>query len=196
MPEKNDSLVNMGVDYGARKLAKKRRKSTIDPELESEGSKRKRKSKLRRLCQGMCYGPPLLTPADAFESGDEEEAGMYARQAALVTAQSQQPQPAARLSMTGRPGSEPGSEPGTEPPAKRKRNRKKLAAEGAAHQSTAIKLIKPEPDRAPVARPQHADPAAGDGLVAFAEWPEPIQRYMTSEGFEVPTPIQEKCVSA
>ena len=178
----------MGVDYNARKLAKKRRKITVDPELESEGSKRRRKNKVRRLCQGMCYGPPLLTTADAADSGDEQQAASPASGAGPSSAQG----------LLGKLAAEPRAEQQTVPadaaadegpPLKRKRSRKKPAA-GGTHMSTAVKLIVPVPgDAAPAKAP--ATTAGTEG--AFAAWPEPIRRYMTSEGFEAPTPIQEKC---
>ncbi|KAK9820851.1 hypothetical protein WJX81_002280 [Elliptochloris bilobata] len=85
----------MGVDYTTRKLAKKRRKSAIDPELESEGKHRRKSKRGRRA----------------------------------------------------------GCAAGT--------HRRRLRR-----------------------------PKGSDG--AFAKWPEPIRRYMTGEGFEAPTPIQER----
>lgn len=178
------ALTVMGVDYNARKLAKKRRKSTIDPELESEGGKRRRRNKVRRLCQGMCYGPPLLTTADAADSGDEQQAASPASGAGPSSAQG----------LLGKLAAEPSAAQQTVPadaaadegpPLKRKRSRKKPAA-GATHMSTAVKLILPAPGG--------VAPAATAGTEGgFAAWPEPIRRYMTSEGFEAPTPIQEKC---
>jgi len=174
----------MGVDYTARKAAKKRRKSTIDPELESEGGKRKRKSKVRRLCQGMCYGPPALTPADA--AGSDSDAGEAAAP------------PPQRPAYGGARAPPPGSAPAAadaadgEPPPKRKRSRKKPGAGGGAL-STAVNLIEPEPDRAPAPRPPAGAAAPAAAQAAFAEWPEPIQRYMAAEGFDAPTPIQARC---
>ena len=177
----------MGVDYNARKLAKKRRKSTIDPELESEGSKRRRKNKVRRLCQGMCYGPPLLTTADAADSGDEEQAASPAPEAGPSSAQGLFGRTAAEPSVVRRT-SQADAAADEEPPPKRKRSRKKPAA-GAAHLSTAVKLNLPPPSKV---TPAKAPAVAAGSDSAFAAWPEPIRRYMTSEGFEAPMPIQEK----
>ena len=178
----------MGVDYDARKLAKKRRKSTFDPELEAEGGKRRHKNKVRRLCQGMCYGPPLLTTADAADSGDEQQAASPASGAGPSRAQGLLGRLAAQPSVVQQ--TVPADAAADEgPPLKRKCSRKKPAA-GATHMSTAVKLILPAAgDAAPVKAP--AATAGTEG--AFAAWPEPIRRYMTSEGFEAPTPIQEKC---
>jgi hypothetical protein len=55
----------MGEDHDARKRSKKRRKgaATIDRELAAEGGKRNRskKNRIRRLCKGMCYQPPVVS---------------------------------------------------------------------------------------------------------------------------------------
>ena len=50
----------MGNDFEARKRAKKRKATDIDPEIASEGGKkgRKKRAAVRRLCKGMCYNEP------------------------------------------------------------------------------------------------------------------------------------------
>lgn len=53
----------MGTDHDARKRSKKTRKGAfaIDKELASEGRrKRPKKRKVRKLCTGMCYQPPMV----------------------------------------------------------------------------------------------------------------------------------------
>lgn len=55
----------MGEDHDARKRSKKRRKgaATIDRELAAEGGKRNRskKNRIRKICMGMCYQPPVVS---------------------------------------------------------------------------------------------------------------------------------------
>ena len=55
----------MGNDFEARKRAKKRKSTDVDPELASEGGKkaRKKRAAVRRLCKGMCYNEPSCTSA-------------------------------------------------------------------------------------------------------------------------------------
>ncbi|KAK9823896.1 hypothetical protein WJX72_006234 [[Myrmecia] bisecta] len=244
----------MGNDYTARKLSKKKRKREgveAGPNA-AEGGSKKRRSKTRRLCRGVCYQEPLLTAEDRiWEAGSDGEDGNFDPQQGwapdtpprtplpgppggifgalgrlgLLQAGPERQGATAGSKVRPRDGSEgrvPEAEDGAaEQSTKHKKNRKKRAGKdkqqqqqqqqteadaggsetaGAAHKpqrkqrlSTAVDLIMPEDDKAPASKPSRAERETAVAGPALARFPEPIQRFMLSEGFTEPTDIQERC---
>ena len=176
----------MGQDYAARKAAKKRRKGGGgDAELASEGRRRRSKgSRVRRLCKGMCYQAPQLTPGDAEESGRaaapaakrprlSDAAGLLAGSGVGVgSAKKKRAQPSKQSGVTkaGRAGPRLSTSVSTI-------SNDALASDAQRARDQRGALKRP--------RPQQLPPM-------LAGLPEPIQAYLLREGFPEPTPVQSR----
>lgn len=184
----------MGVDFLARKAAKKAGKQD---RKQVERRVRKKKGP-RRLCRGVCFQDPLLKPED-LEEGDEPAAWLSKNEQAEAA-----PQETTMESRIARElikkQAETGKQAEGKPNKKEKQDgsRKKPAAEEAPPKrrklSTSSRLGQEAAER-PLPGPEHgggAAPTAQGAAPLLAAFPDLIQRFMVSKGFQEPTPVQEQ----
>lgn len=182
----------MGVDYLARKKAKKNRKQ------DASGTPRRvrKKNQARRLCRGPCYQEPRLTPEDLADEGSGE---------ARLPSNSGELAAYASMSFGGRASDRPvaqADEQATkQQPRKRKPESSRPAAMGVPvaevapqkqRMSTDVRLL--DVHTAKLAPPRRAVPVAAVSA-ELQQFPDVVQRCMASFGFAEPTPIQSRCVS-
>jgi hypothetical protein len=61
----------MAQDYMARKAAKKRAKEARAADSQSAVSRQRKKRVIPKKRQGVCFGQPVISAADLYDSGDE-----------------------------------------------------------------------------------------------------------------------------
>lgn len=178
----------MGVDYQARKAAKKnRRREEVKPRRE------RKKKQARRLCRGPCYQEPVLTPDDLDEAG-----GRAGRPATIGGGE------LARFAAMDFGGEAAAAAEGSAGGSKQKAGDKRKSGDrsgaGAAavaapaakkpKLSTAVNLLDAKTARKEAPRQKQLPAAAvSEELLAF---PDLVQRFMAGEGFPEPMPIQSK----
>lgn len=187
----------MGVDYQARKAAKKNRRRSEELKPRRE----RKKKQARRLCRGPCYQEPGLRPEDL-----DDGAGGSGPAAGGEMARS-----LASLGFGGG-GSAPAADPGGKPGSKRKAAGEGRAAakpkakqsggkaaedgEGGSREakkprmSTAVSLLDAKTAKTEAPRQKGLALEAVSGQLA--QFPELLQRFMAGEGFAEPMPIQTK----
>lgn len=181
----------MGVDYQARKAAKKnrRRGEELKPRRE------RKKKQARRLCRGPCYQEPGLRPEDLAD----EEGGGSAHAGGGEMARS-----LAHLGFgsggagEGGGGKKEGGKrkaAAEQPAAKKGKRSVGEAGEGgdAAKKprlSTAVSLLDAKTAKTEAPRQKQLPPGAVSA--ELAQFPELLQRFMAGEGFAEPMPIQTK----
>ncbi|KAL6770357.1 hypothetical protein ACKKBG_A34630 [Auxenochlorella protothecoides x Auxenochlorella symbiontica] len=165
----------MGVDYLARKSAKKDRKRAG-----KEGKVPRSRSRTgpRRLCRGVCFQEPVLQAADL----EEEETGPLAPSASAP--------PPKHESLESRIATQLTSEP---VPAAPRVETPRQAAPKRRKMSTSVALpVRVEHSEAERPLPQAAQGAPTPPSAALAQLPPLFQRYMASKGFAEPTPVQDQ----
>ncbi|PRW59081.1 DEAD-box ATP-dependent RNA helicase 20-like [Chlorella sorokiniana] len=188
----------MGVDYQARKAAKKNRRRSEELKPRRE----RKKKQARRLCRGPCYQEPGLRPEDL-----EDEAGRDGPAAGGEMARS-----LVSLGFGGGGGATAAAEAGGKAGGKRKAEGQKAAKpkakQGVASEaagdadapsqaakkprlSTAVSLLDAKTAKTEAPRQKGLALEAMSGQLA--QFPELLQRFMAGEGFAEPMPIQTKC---
>lgn len=174
----------MGVDYQARKKAKKSRKH------DALGTPRRvrKKNQARRLCRGPCYQEPRLQAEDLLDEPNVTQ-GLPSTSGEL----------AAYASMTfgGQGRDKPAEEQATKQPSKKRKQPAQgsiPAADGAAPKnqkmSTDVRLL--DVRTAKLAPARHEAPLASVSA-PLEQFPVVVRRCMASLGFAEPTPIQSRC---
>ncbi|GLI64681.1 hypothetical protein VaNZ11_008035 [Volvox africanus] len=198
----------MGVDYVARKSAKKRKKRERQAVgKDGVAQRERRRKKIRRLCQGVCYKTPELTEEDKRwsdqENGDnvgaldsdveEAVARVNSHQGASTTA-------AAATARGSRLQKQSAAADGKKTKEKQKRKRADVGEDddnggggGRTKLSTSVQLL------APSVLAQNARQAAlrklpvGAKTDALEQFPPLLQACMLSLHHLEPTPVQERC---
>ncbi|GFR49564.1 hypothetical protein Agub_g11611, partial [Astrephomene gubernaculifera] len=182
----------MGVDYVARKSAKKRKKKERQAVgKDGVAQRERRRKKIRRLCQGVCYKMPALTEEDKqWSDGEDHNAG----------APDSDTEEAIARANSHRDASTSGADDAKQPKStkkqdQKKRKRKEATADGqqAGKLSTSVKLLDPAvlAENARQAALRKLPPGAkADDLERF---PPLLQACMLSLHHVEPTPIQELC---
>lgn len=185
----------MGVDYLARKAAKKKRRG----EAEAVKPRRERKKKqARRLCRGVCYKDPSLTAQDLAD--DREEPQLQARSGELsryahltfgVPSGAVNSVAAAAAAVAGVSAKRKHAH-GSSTAAHDAEDTKDVAVAKRRKLSTAVNLLDVKTAKTEAPRQKRLPLAAiSDELKQF---PELVQRYMAGEGFSDPMPIQTRWV--
>ncbi len=189
----------MGVDYQARKAAKKNRRRAEELKPRRE----RKKKQARRLCRGPCYQEPGLRPEDLQDEagGDGPAAGgeMARSLASLGFGGGGSSAPAAEAS--GKAGGKRKAA-AEQPKAAKAKAKKQVGGEAAADASaaaqaakkprlsTAVSLLDAKTAKTEAPRQKGLAPEAMSGQLA--QFPELLQRFMAGEGFAEPMPIQIK----
>ncbi|KXZ53413.1 hypothetical protein GPECTOR_7g1311 [Gonium pectorale] len=190
----------MGVDYIARKSAKKRKKKERQAVgKDGVAARERRRKKIRRLCQGVCYKPPVITEEDKHWS-DNEDGNAGALDSDVEEAAARANSHRGTSTSGGGEAGDAAKKPAAakKQPKKRKLNDDadgKKAADGGAGMSTAVKLLDPAvlAHNARQAALKKLPPGAkADALEAF---PPLVQACMLSQHHVEPTPVQERCWS-
>lgn len=182
----------MGVDYQARKAAKKNRRRSEELKPRRE----RKKKQARRLCRGPCYQEPGLRPEDLDDAAGNDGPAAGGEMARSL----------ASLGFGG--GGAAAAEGGGKAASKRKAAAKPKAqpenveapadADGPSRaakkprMSTAVSLLDAKTAKTEAPRQKGLALEAMSG--ELAQFPELLQRFMAGEGFAEPMPIQTKCV--
>ena len=210
----------MGVDYVARKSAKKFRKRDAHGEISRV---RKKKNQPRRLCRGPCYAPPQLTPEDV-EDLPLAKREKILREVGFLSANGEDPDGDGRLrgkdrsrgdrkkSSTGLSGSSSAEKRARSmevhegqdedlvlrvdamqegmPEPKKKKIQRKEDGSSGRKLSTDVSLIDPQK----LKRSGHATPTdpTSDSLERL-KLPTVFLECMKGENLTSPTPVQSRC---
>lgn len=141
-------------------------------------AKRKRKNGTRRLCKGMCYSDPQITEQDRiWEDGDSPQSSSLAAPAAL--------------SLSKPPAAALGNEAVRlqQPPAKKRRTASAQdPSKGPQRKlSTSVSLLAADHQQ-----DSSHSAARADLSEALQQLPEPLRRYLQSQGFSEAMPVQQR----
>ncbi|GIL49526.1 hypothetical protein Vafri_5852 [Volvox africanus] len=190
----------MGVDYVARKSAKKRKKRERQAVgKDGVAQRERRRKKIRRLCQGVCYKAPELTEEDKRWSDQENDdnAGDLDSDVEDAVARVNSHHGAstsAAVAATAR-DSRLQKQSSVADGKKKKKRQKRKRGGGGGHikLSTSVQLL------APSVLAQNARQAAlrklpaGAKTDALEHFPPLLQACMLSLNHLEPTPVQEQC---
>ncbi|KAK9917623.1 hypothetical protein WJX75_006589 [Coccomyxa subellipsoidea] len=167
----------MGTDYAQRKLAKKKwKKAGSQP---SDGKKQRvKRNKIRRLCQGMCYGEPELKAEDKVWEKDSD--GYDSEIEHLIEVNKE---------VATEPEAKGANDSAGQEPTVKSTKRPRMST---AVDLPAVSFSEPDPSHA--RKKQKAlHPSDQSPVSQLGTHPAEIQRYMQAEGYLEPTQIQEMC---